>query len=129
MSANSKRMKTTKAQLEKDLAASQADATATQIALNDVLNNQVKWFRKGNHALGVCRPTGAHGGIVIARMKSGASHYSCAYYWERYIPHFKTLPSSDKEFSDQREIAFQAETYINREQSAEFQPERVAELV
>lgn len=61
-------MKTlTKEQLIARNAQLDQETTVQALALCDLISDRVKWFRKGHAMLGVSRPTGASGGILIHR--------------------------------------------------------------
>lgn len=113
-------MKATRQQLQERADQYAKDAGILHIALNDVLNRKVEWFRKGPHKLGIARPCGAEGGIVIHTFRhKGQSDYSCAYYWEEWFnDSFKhTIASNDPEAVALRQCAFAANEYIMREQN------------
>ena len=40
------------------------------IALHEVLNGNVQWFKQGRWKIGLIRPTGADGGLVVIRIKT-----------------------------------------------------------
>jgi len=112
-------MKSTKSDLEKQLQASQLDCSATHLALNDVLNERVTWFRKGKTRLGISRENGASGGIVIHRDLSGNSPYACAYYFETWFPPIRDNSfSSSPEMQELRLCALDAAEWIGKQQSS-----------
>lgn len=57
--------------------------TVQALALSDLCNGAVKWFGSSPaYSLGISRPTGAAGGIVICRVNGGAG----AFYWAEFAP-------------------------------------------
>lgn len=92
------------------------------IALIDMCRDQVKWFGKRPTRIGICRPAGPSGGIVIV------DHDNCimAYLWEDYgqkaIDNLNQSLSSpiDLNMADQymkrRRLLTEAQAYIIEEQ-------------
>ncbi len=46
------------------------------IALHEVLNGNVKWFREGSTKIGLIRPLGVDGGLVVIRTKTSTSVFT-----------------------------------------------------
>jgi hypothetical protein len=84
-------------------------------ALNDVLNDKVKWFKKGVQRIGVSRPASACGGIVIHQYKGNQDAYACVYQWEQWYADVRGNHSQDKEVRDLRECAYDANLYMTQE--------------
>ncbi len=71
-----------KADLVARNAALSREVDVLSLALSDSLAGVVKWFGNSRtYSLGIARPCGAAGGIVIVR-SAGAG--ACAFYWETW---------------------------------------------
>ncbi len=86
-------MKISKQNLKACLDAKETEASCLHLALNDVLNDQVTWFKRGTQRLGISRATGASGGIVIHREvergNPSLNYTTGAYYWEAWFPQIR----------------------------------------
>ena len=112
-------MKTTKAQLQADLAATSKNELLACIALNEMVRGNVQWFKLGKVKVGVCQPACAHGGVIIQTDCSGSSPSSVAEYFEDW---FKRLAdyghSAIPEINQLRELSYLAQEYIRTAQAA-----------
>jgi hypothetical protein len=89
-------------------------------ATNDLINGKVRWFVRGKIALGICRPTGASGGIVIRRMtQPDGEYYSTVYNWDDYSHSvLEHLPShTDRDAQNEFNAASEAQSWVRKEQS------------
>ena len=110
------RTKLTRAELETGLATWREDAGLLHCALNDVLRGDVKWFGgNGKIRLGITRPCGAEGGILLHTHDG----YTVARLWEQSWPNFRDYSPSpgNTDALRARELAMQAHEYIITEQS------------
>jgi hypothetical protein len=99
--------------------------TLLSLALSDALNGAVKWFgHSPAYNLGISRPTGAAGGIVIKRNGGLAS----AHYWEdfahRELPHIADcITGEDTEHNHdllcRRRTIEDAQAYVSAAQKAD----------
>jgi len=91
------------------------DAGMLHCVLNDVLNNEVQWFRKGNVRLGITRPAGPAGGYVI----EASCGYASVYLWDTWWPGVRDhIPNhTDAEGIKRRELAHKAHDYIIQKQT------------
>ncbi len=88
------------------------------MALNDLALKKVHWIREGSVSAGVCRPTGASGGIVILK----SNGYVSAHNLEKWVREIKDTPAdtSNKGQLDLYNLAIKVNTY----QFDEFEKER-----
>lgn len=73
-------MKTTKQDLQDRCARMEREREPLELALSDCVNGNVTWFGRSPFRLGICRPNGAAGGIVIVNTHGMVS----ADYWEQF---------------------------------------------
>jgi hypothetical protein len=94
------------------------DRTLLLMALNDLAFKKVHWIREGSISAGVCRPTGASGGIVILK----SNGYVSAHYLEEWVNYQKrsTVDIKNKEQVDLYSLACKVHVY----QFDEFEKER-----
>lgn len=112
-------MKTpTKEQLIARNAQLEQESTVQAFALSDLLSDHVKWFRKGHVLLGISRPTGASGGILVHRSNDNGKGFEFvgAYYFERWYAGIRAIDWShhDEEGCALRNCADEVATYINQ---------------
>lgn len=107
-----------KEQLLKDLQTAKDGESRLHCVINDLLNKEVTWFRKGPHWLGIARPSGAEGGLVIHQERfPGRKPYAVAYSWESWWPGIRDRTHAlDKSESNLRDCAYEALTYIQKMQ-------------
>lgn len=73
-------MNTTKQDLELRCARLERTIGPLELALHDVVSGNVTWFGRGNCRIGISRPAGAHGGIIIWQFAGCIA----ADYWEQW---------------------------------------------
>lgn len=73
-------MKTTKQDLELRCARLERTIGPLELALHDVVSGNVTWFGRGDCRIGISRPAGAHGGIVVWQFAGCIA----ADYWESW---------------------------------------------
>lgn len=115
-------MKTSKAALESLNAKLAHENEALALALSDICADRVKWFgRAPAYSLGISRPAGAAGGIVIVR-QNGMTY---AHYWERYYAESMSIIASlvtgsdtehNRELLNRRAVLEAAKAHVTREQ-------------
>ena|ERR1035441_4552220 len=95
------------------------------IALQESVNEGITWFGLGNVRIGVCRPEGAHGGVVLDSWKDNdcEERYTSAYYWEEWWPKVRDSFGNDEIAIKRRELACKAQEFINQAQSQDQIPE------
>jgi hypothetical protein len=94
------------------------------IALQESVNGGITWFGLGAVRIGVCRPDGAHGGIVLDSFKlKEQSRYTGAFYWEEWWPKVRDYFGNDEMAIKRRELACKAQEFINQAQSQDRIPE------
>jgi hypothetical protein len=85
-----------------------------QLALWDVMDGNIHWIRHGKHKVGITRPAGPSGGIVIECGPGyGNTHFFEDWFphWENYVPH----PSAPEGLI-MRDLAYRARAYIQAAQ-------------
>lgn len=111
-----KDMKQSKLELLKECARLGIEVGMLHCVLNDVLNKEVTWFYKGHQRLGICRPCGPEGGLVIHKTTIDKG-YASAYLWEPWFNSIRHHSSPDKDATDLRNCAFKAHNWIINEQA------------
>ena len=100
------------------------EATIAQQAVIELVDENVKWFRKKNLKVGVLRPLSPHGGIVIVRWKLPTNDTTCEYYaeeWVNYVMQDHYIPDHKEEkveFETRRVVAQEVQTYLRETQKA-----------
>lgn len=113
-------MKPNRIQLESALRESSERETAGFMALNSVMENEVKWFGgpRSVYRLGICRVNESSGGVVIMRFNPGRQKpYSQACFWERWYADIKAGTSEDPELVKLRSLAHEVCEFVYREQN------------
>lgn len=114
-------MKTTKQDLELRCARLERENEPLTLALNDLCNDRTVWFGRGDFRLGISRPAGAAGGIVIVKTEGSTS----AHYWETYSraerAHLSAIATghndeTQRDILRRRDVIEQANAYVRREQ-------------
>lgn len=91
------------------------------LALHDLVAGQVHWFGRSPYRLGISRPTGGAGGIVIASAFGSTS----AHYWETWsaeqlatLAHLITGQDNEdnRERLRRRSVIEEAQAWIREEQ-------------
>lgn len=88
-------------------------------ATNDLINDKVKWFRRGKYSLGICRPNGASGGIVLSRFKDGDNDLTTVHNWEEFYHNIEqNVPApTNKEAIEFRNLAMDAMLWTRKMQN------------
>jgi hypothetical protein len=106
--------KRTRQQLEDELRLQSIESGRNHCMINDILNDRVKWFRKGNNAIGISRPNGAEGGLIVHRFQGYASVYSWEDWYEG-VRHYSS--TEDNPHLTTRALASEAHNWILNERA------------
>lgn len=108
-----------KIELEQALRRAENDAGNLHCFVNDLVNDKVTWFRRGQWRLGISREAGACGGLVAVQQKAAGSKYCTVHLWEPYIAELEgSIPAhTDSEAMDLRNLAFEVKAHVQKVQS------------
>lgn len=101
------------------------------LALNDALNGEITWFRRGRHSIGISRPTSASGGLAIHRYFPDGAHqpHASVYYAEGWFNDVLRVSSTvpyDADTINFRNAVIEAKYFLQDEQ-AKFYSTKIAE--
>jgi hypothetical protein len=111
-------------QLEAAKAATEKENTVQGIALNALVNKEVKWHRgRCGYSIGLCRLASAHGGIVLVRFKPldlpQQRPYTTAHYVDDWCSYYRDSISSLDDVQAMRDLAMLAKAEQRKAQGWE----------
>ena len=98
----------TKVQLQSKLNDASKDSTVLLMALNDVLNGKIKWFKRGGYSVGISRELSPCGGLVIIRSES----YASAHYFDEWYSSMRDSTPCDNDGMNLRNLAIAAHGHL-----------------
>ncbi len=102
-----------KAQLKEHMRQIADEKDLLFLALNDVLDEKVKWFKKKGLKMGVSRVDAASGPILIVY----APCYASAYSWDKYWDMEKNIsvPQGNEDWQNRRNLLIEIDEWVNKE--------------